>query len=40
MEMFTRLTNKKKEYLEEVIVDKNGAYQYEEDPNEYKRARK
>lgn len=35
-----RLTNKKREYLEEVIFDKNGEYLYEEDPQEYKKARK
>ncbi len=26
------LTNKKREYIEEVIVDKNGEYAYDEDP--------
>jgi hypothetical protein len=36
----TRLTNKKKEYLDQAIIDKNGAYLYEEDPLEYKKARK
>jgi hypothetical protein len=35
-----RLTNKKKEYLEEVIEDKNGVFDYMNDPNEYKKARK
>jgi len=35
-----RLTNKKKEYLMDQIVDKNGQYSYLEDPNEYKKARK
>jgi ribonuclease HII len=40
MEMFQRLTNKKREYLEEAIEDKNGRFCYEEDPNEYKKARK
>lgn len=34
------LTNKKKEYLQEIIEDKNGVFTYLEDPNEYKRARK
>lgn len=34
------MTNKKREYIEEVIVDKNGEYAYDEDPQEYKRARK
>jgi len=34
------LTNKKKEYLEEAIADKNGVYSYLEDPIEYKKARK
>lgn len=27
-----RLTNKKKEYLQDAIIDKNGAYSYLEDP--------
>jgi bZIP transcription factor len=40
MEMFQRLTNKKREYLEEAIEDKNGRFCYEEDPSEYKKARK
>jgi hypothetical protein len=35
-----KLTNKKKEYLQDSIIDKNGAYNYLEDPNEYKKARK
>jgi hypothetical protein len=35
-----KLTNKKKEYLQDAIIDKNGAYSYLEDPQEYKRARK
>jgi len=35
-----RLTNKKREYLEEAIQDKNGIFCYEEDPKEYKKARK
>ena len=35
-----KLTNKKKEYLQDAIVDKNGAYSYLEDPQEYKKARK
>lgn len=35
-----RLTNKKKEYLNDAIIDKNGAYSYLEDPQEYKKARK
>ena len=35
-----RLTNKKKEYLQEVIEDKNGVFNFLEDPDEYKRARK
>lgn len=40
LETLTRLTNKKREYLEEAIVDKNGEYLYEDDPLEYKKARK
>ena len=39
-EQLQKLTNKKKEYLQEVIEDKNGLFTYEEDPQEYKRARK
>lgn len=35
-----RLTNKKKQYLQDAIFDKNGAYSYLEDPIEYKKARK
>jgi len=35
-----RLTNKKKQYLQDAIFDKNGAYSYLEDPVEYKKARK
>jgi hypothetical protein len=35
-----RLTNKKKQYLQDAIHDKNGAYSYLEDPIEYKKARK
>jgi hypothetical protein len=34
------LSNKKREYLEETIEDKNGRFAYDEDPNEYKKARK
>ena len=37
---FQRLSNKKREYLEETIEDKNGRFAYDEDPNEYKKARK
>ena len=37
---FSRLTNKKKQYLQDAIVDKNGAYSFLEDPVEYKKARK
>lgn len=35
-----KLTNKKKQYLQDAIIDKNGAYTYLEDPVEYKKARK
>ena len=35
-----KLTNKKKQYLMNQIIDKNGAYSYLEDPTEYKKARK
>lgn len=35
-----RLTNKKKQYLQDAIQDKNGAYSYLDDPIEYKKARK
>jgi hypothetical protein len=35
-----KLTNKKKQYLMNAIIDKNGAYSYLADPNEYKKARK
>ena len=37
---FTKLTNKKKEYVSELIKDKNGLFNYLHDPNEYKKARK
>lgn len=36
----TKLTNKKKQYLQDAIIDKNGAYTYLDDPIEYKKARK
>ena len=36
----SRLTNKKKQYLKDAIIDKNGAYSYLGDPIEYKKARK
>ena len=36
----SRLTNKKKQYLQDAIIDKNGAYSFLEDPVEYKKARK
>lgn len=36
----TKLTNKKKQYLQDAIIDKNGAYTYLNDPIEYKKARK
>ena len=35
-----KLTNKKKQYLQDAIIDKNGAYSYLDDPIEYKKARK
>jgi hypothetical protein len=35
-----KLTNKKKQYLQDAIIDKNGAYTYLNDPIEYKKARK
>jgi len=35
-----KLTNKKKQYLQDAIIDKNGAYTYLDDPIEYKKARK
>ena len=38
--MLERLTSKKREYLQDSIVDKNGEYNYLEDPQEYKKARK
>lgn len=34
------LTNKKKEYLQQVILDKNGQFDYVHNPGEYKKARK
>jgi hypothetical protein len=37
---YIRLTNKKKQYLQDAIIDKNGAYSFLEDPVEYKKARK
>merc|ERR1712137_1102335 len=36
----SRLTNKKKQYLQDAIIDKNGAYTFLGDPVEYKKARK
>ena len=35
-----KLTKKKKEYLEKAIEDKSGVFNYNEDPNAYKKARK
>ena len=35
-----KLTNKKRQYLQDHINDKNGTYSYLEDPVEYKKARK
>jgi len=40
MDQIMRLTNKKREYLEEAIQDRNGKFCYDEDPREYKKARK
>ncbi|TNV88205.1 hypothetical protein FGO68_gene9689 [Halteria grandinella] len=40
VDQLARLTNKKREYLDQAIVDKNGEFNYEEDPQEYKKARK
>lgn len=34
------MSKKKKQYLEQDIVDRSGAYNYAEDPNTYKKARK
>ena len=34
------LSKKKKQYLEQEIVDRSGAYNYAEDPDTYKKARK
>lgn len=35
-----KLTSKKRQYLNDLIVDKTGMYNYLEDPTEYKKARK
>ena len=35
-----KLTSKKRQYLQDMIADKNGTYSYLEDPVEYKKARK
>jgi len=35
-----KLTKKKKEYLEKAIEDKSGVFNYNENPNAYKKARK
>ena len=40
LDQFGKLTNKKKEYLQEMINDKNGVFDYKRDPGEYKKARK
>jgi hypothetical protein len=40
LDQFGKLTNKKKEYLQEKINDKNGIFDYKRDPQEYKKARK
>lgn len=36
----SRLTNKKKQYLKDAIIDKTGAYSFLDDPIKYKKARK
>lgn len=36
----SKLTSKKQQYLKDQIIDKNGAYSYLDDPNQYKKARK
>ena len=33
-------SKKKKQYTQEVINDKRGEFNYEDDPNQYKKARK
>jgi cell division protein FtsB len=35
-----KLTNKKKQYLQDLIADKNGVFSYIDNPEEYKKARK
>ena len=35
-----KITGKKRQYITSQIVDKNGEYDYLENPNEYKKARK
>ena len=34
------LTKKKKQYIEQEIIDKTGTFTYKEDPSQYKKARK
>lgn len=36
----TGLSKKKLQYLEQGIVDRSGAYDYAQDPDNYKKARK
>lgn len=35
-----KITGKKRQYISSQIVDKNGEYDYLQNPNEYKKARK
>lgn len=39
-EQVKRLSTKKQKYLKEVIEDKNGVFNYKDNPVEYKKARK
>ena len=34
------LSKKKKQYIEQKIEDKTGVFSYQDDPNQYKKARK
>ena len=38
--LLANISKKKKQYLEQQIVDRSGNYDYREDPNQYKKARK
>jgi len=37
---YSQISKKKQQYLEQTIQDKQGVYKYDENPDQYKKARK